>query len=91
MEFCVLKQICDEWRELGLLTETRRSKIEVWKTVFNLVACIHQLSVLVHVLSNAFLYFQAREAILQKLDYLLLEFAKRAAVCCCLQSCIFFK
>lgn len=43
------QQICDEWRNLGLLTEDRRSTIET------------------------------REAVLQKLDALLLEFAKRAA------------
>lgn len=42
--------ICDEWKDLGQLTEDRRHKLET------------------------------REAILQKLDYLLLEFAKRAAL-----------
>lgn len=43
------QDICDEWKDLGQLTEDRRGKIE------------------------------AREAVLQKLDSLLLEFAKRAA------------
>ncbi|KAL9953111.1 hypothetical protein ACROYT_G040471 [Oculina patagonica] len=44
------QQICDEWKDLGQLTEDRRYKLE------------------------------SRETILMKLDSLLLEFAKRAAL-----------
>ena len=44
-------------------------------------ACIHFIFVFCVCVITAFLYFQSRETELQKLDSLLLEFAKRAAVC----------
>lgn len=48
--------------------------------VIHWFACLHFIFAM-FCLITAFLYFQSREEELQKLDSLLLEFAKRAAVC----------